>query len=438
MQKKLIALAVAGLSTAAFAQTNVTIYGVADVSAQGTTMNKSVAPGSNPADGSAFNLKNNSSLIGFKGTEDLGNGLKGLFQIETNVNMTGQSAGQGVAANTTNSNFGSLRDTYVGASSKYGTVMGGYLSTPFRSALTSFDVMPGATGDGRIENLLGGFRMSGSTVGLANSTGYLAANSSVRATALAYAMPTLYGFTGAIAYTGSNNNGGSNQTTVGPVTVNSTGGMTSQTNLAPQSALSLNLGWEGYGFGIKGAFQQAKVNNSATLTAPIPVANINNVEVNVAGSASSTMNVQALTSYLVGASYTGVPGLKVAVVYNRNTVGTNNENANSLIGGGASKLSNNAIYAGTSYRWGNWEPRLSYQHVSNTSGSENYGGQDGANQWTANVGYYLSKRTQVYGIVSGLKNNANSVYNLASGGTSLQSTGGQSFLTYGMGMRTNF
>jgi predicted porin len=76
--------------------------------------------------------------------------------------------------------------------------------------------------------------------------------------------------------------------------------------------------------------------------------------------------------------------------------------------------------------------------VSNTSGSENYGGQDGANQWTANVGYYLSKRTQVYGIVSGLKNNANSVYNLASGGTSLQSTGGQSFLTYGMGMRTNF
>ena len=30
MQKKIVALAVAGLSTAAFAQTNVTIYGVAD------------------------------------------------------------------------------------------------------------------------------------------------------------------------------------------------------------------------------------------------------------------------------------------------------------------------------------------------------------------------------------------------------------------------
>jgi len=258
MQKKLIALAVAGLSTAAFAQTNVTIYGVADVSAQGTNMQKSVAQGSNPADGGAFNLKNNSSLIGFKGTEDLGNGLKGLFQIETNVNMTGQSSGQGVAANTSNSNFGSLRDTYVGASSKYGTVLGGYLSTPFRSALTSFDVMPGATGDGRIENLMGGFRLGSAALDRANDVGYLAANSSVRATALAYAMPTLYGFTGVIAYTGSNNNGGTNQTTVGPITENAKGtSITSQTVAAPQSALSLNLGWEGYGFGIKGAFQQA-------------------------------------------------------------------------------------------------------------------------------------------------------------------------------------
>ena len=400
-------------------------------------MNKSVAPNANAADGSAFNLKNNSSLIGFKGTEDLGNGLKGLFQIETNVNMTGQSSGQGVAANTSNSNFGSLRDTYVGVNSKYGTVLGGYLSTPFRSALTSFDVMPGATGDGRIENLMGGFRMSGSSYGsvlgqpLANNTGYLAANSSVRATALAYAMPTLYGFSGVIAYTGSNNNGGSNQTTVGPVTTNAAGtSIGSQVNAAPQSALSLNLGWEGYGFGIKGAFQQAKVNNTTTVA-------IGN-EGGAVDNNTATLNAQALTSYLVGAQYTGVPGLKVAVVYNRNTIGTNQSNANSVFTGGATKATNNAIYAGASYRVGNWEPRLSYQNVSNTSGANNYGAQDGANQWTANVGYYLSKRTQVYGLVSGLKNNANAVYNLASGGTSLQSTGGQSFLTYGAGLRTNF
>lgn len=63
---------VAGLSTAAFAQTNVTIYGVADVSAQGTNMSKGVNPGTTKNEGGSFNMKSNSSLIGFKGTEDLG------------------------------------------------------------------------------------------------------------------------------------------------------------------------------------------------------------------------------------------------------------------------------------------------------------------------------------------------------------------------------
>nr|WP_272482867.1 porin [Fluviibacter phosphoraccumulans] len=436
-------MAVAGLSTAAFAQTNVTIYGVADVSAQGTNMGKGSALGANPADGGAFNLKSNSSLIGFKGTEDLGNGLKALFQIETNVNVTG--GGTGPVANTGNSAFGSLRDTYVGVSSKYGTAMGGYLSTPFRSTLTSFDVMPGATGDGRIENLMGNMRMTGSALGYAANTGYLQASSSVRATALAYALPTLYGFNGSIAYTGSNNNGSTNQTTVGPVTENSTGtSITSQTVAAPQSALSMNLGWTGYGVNVAGAFQQAKVNNSFTYSGPVTVSGTDPVtgvtgNTSVTANGSGTLNAQTYTSYLIGASYTGLPGLKASVVYNRNTLSTNNPNTNSLLNG-ASKISNNGIYVGASYRFGNNEPRLSYANLSNTTGANSayYGGQDGANQWTANWGYYLSKRTQVYGLVSYLKNNANSNYSMASGGTSIQPTAGQNLTTYGVGMRTNF
>src|SRR5574343_1416151 len=106
MQKKIIALAVAGLSTAAFAQTNVTIYGVADVSGQGTTITGAKAPASPQTDGSTFNLQSNSSLIGFKGTEDLGNGVKALFQAETNLNLNGGSTG--VSVNTSNSAFGGL------------------------------------------------------------------------------------------------------------------------------------------------------------------------------------------------------------------------------------------------------------------------------------------------------------------------------------------
>ena len=396
MQKKLIALAVAGLSTAAFAQTNVTIYGVADVSAQGTTESRGQNPNSKPS-GSAFNMKSNSSLIGFKGTEDLGNGLKGMFQIETNVNLTGQTTGSNLSGTTsgtaTNTGIGALRDSYVGLNNKYGTLLGGYLSTPYRSALTSFDVMPGATGDGRIESLLGRQAING-------------ANSSVRASAIAYAMPSLYGFNGSIAYTGSNSNGNVENTAATAVT---------------QSAMAFNLGWSGYGVDVKGAFSQAKLGGATTTST-----------VGTTTTTTSQTAASGYTSYLIGVAYTGVPGLKVSAVYNRNSLGLNSAN-----GQDANKGSNNQAYVGASYRFGNNEPRISYQVSSNTNfngGNQN----DGGNQWTANWGYYLSKRTQVYGIVSTIKNNQTGVWSMASGGTSLVPTAGQSLVTYGAGLRTNF
>ena len=62
MQKKIIALAIAGLaSTAAFAQTNVTIYGVADA-----TFDSVKATGS--SDGSAADFKNQPFCHQFRNT----------------------------------------------------------------------------------------------------------------------------------------------------------------------------------------------------------------------------------------------------------------------------------------------------------------------------------------------------------------------------------
>ena len=405
MKKSLVALAIAGLSTAALAQSNVTIYGVADVSAQGYSVSKGKAISNSngqTAQGGTFNLTNNSSLMGFKGTEELGNGNKALFQIETNVNMTGGSA---VAAGNGNA-FTSMRDSYVGLGTKYGNVLGGYLSTPYRTAVNSFDVMPGGTGSGKTENILGKIRLNSTNVNGVVNQGGIQYDNSVRATALAYALPAnAYGINGSIAYTGSANNGLNNNTT-------QTLSTTSVTTVAPQNALALGLGWEGYGVGIKGAFQQAKINNTMT------GANI----------------ASGYTSYLVGAQYTGVPGLKVSAVYNRNTLGTN---ANGTVGAG--KGSNNQFYVGASYRFGNNEPRIAYSTTSNTSGLSTQGyGQDGGTQWTGNWGYYLSKRTQVYGLVSQVRNNANGVWVMGTQASNVLPTGGQTVTTYGAGLRTNF
>ena len=408
MKKSLVALAVAGLSTAALAQSNVTIYGTADVSAQGTNASQHVGA-SGGTTGGAFNLKANDSSIGFKGTEDLGNGLKALFQAESYVNLTGGQ--QGVATNNGNL-FGTMKDSYVGLNNKYGSVLAGYLSTPYRATVNSFDVFPGDRSDSVIENIIGKQRFgsrNGDGAGL--TTGYVQADSTVRATALAYAMPTLYGIDGSIAFTGSNNNGTNNQT------INQVGS-TTQTTLGLQNALAMNLGWSGYGVAVKGAYSQAKINASLQDST----------------GAVATTPFNGYTSYLVGVQYTGVPGLKTGVLFNRNSVGTNGEG--NL---GAMKGTNNQVWAGASYRFGNNEPRISYVSTSNTNGLGAQGyGQDGGTQWNLGWGYYLSKRSQVYGMVTQYKNNANGVWSPMQTGTNILPTGGQTLTTYGVGLRTNF
>ena len=155
MQKKLIALAVAGLaSTAAFAQSNVTIYGVADatfdvVRASGATNAASSATATNPAPnenlGSMTRISTNSSLIGFKGAEDLGNGLKAVFQFESGVSFDG---GNTTALSTS-------RDSYAGLTGGFGSVLAGNLTGPTRALGASMDVFAGATGIGANNGLLG-------------------------------------------------------------------------------------------------------------------------------------------------------------------------------------------------------------------------------------------------------------------------------------------
>lgn len=93
MHKKIIALAVAGLvSGAAFAQSNVTIYGVADVSDSYLSDNSNASTKSMNMIGSGT-AGLNGSRLGFKGVEDLGNGLTANFRMEGGLNVdTGTSA----------------------------------------------------------------------------------------------------------------------------------------------------------------------------------------------------------------------------------------------------------------------------------------------------------------------------------------------------------
>lgn len=119
MKKSLIALAVLAAAGAASAQTSLNLYGVADVWV-GKTKNGDTQLGSGGLAG---------SRIGFKGTEDLGGGLKANFNLEQGVDFT-----TGTAA-------GFNRQANISLSGAFGTVKLG-------RSYTAFDDINGAANSG--------------------------------------------------------------------------------------------------------------------------------------------------------------------------------------------------------------------------------------------------------------------------------------------------
>lgn len=129
MQKKLIALAVAGLLSApAFAQSNVTLYGTIDYGF--SSLGDNIADGIKSRSGIDSGISKQ-NRIGFKGVEDLGNGLKAVFVLETGLNGDqGSLFGDGNA-----------RQSYAGIAGGFGTVAFGRHYTPqhlFTSAVDPF------------------------------------------------------------------------------------------------------------------------------------------------------------------------------------------------------------------------------------------------------------------------------------------------------------
>lgn len=143
MQKKLIALAIAAAAGSAFAQTNVTMYGIADVGYLNAT-GKQVAPtGNNKFSGIQSGLLSTSRL-GFRGTEDLGNGLKALFTIETALQMDANNTTGAAGSQATSGVFGMNRQSYIGLSGGFGTVVAGRLQTPVSDFYSKYAPLGGS------------------------------------------------------------------------------------------------------------------------------------------------------------------------------------------------------------------------------------------------------------------------------------------------------
>lgn len=141
MKKKLIVSALlAGASQLASAQSSVTIYGMIDMAVVRESGGV-VGPMTRVTSGTT-----GGSRLGFKGTEDLGNGLKALFLLENGFQGDTGTAGQGGLI------FG--RQVYVGLQGGFGTVLVGRQYTPHYLVQVFADPF-GSGWVGDTKNLLG-------------------------------------------------------------------------------------------------------------------------------------------------------------------------------------------------------------------------------------------------------------------------------------------
>jgi len=126
MNKKLLTLAVGAALGAApmiAAQAAVTVYGVAHLSVDSLDNGNTAV---SPAGSSILTLSSNSSYIGFKADEDLGDGMKALFGAELQLGLDNN----GNTLTGTQTNNGSTlfnRNVFVGLQGGFGTVrLGNY------------------------------------------------------------------------------------------------------------------------------------------------------------------------------------------------------------------------------------------------------------------------------------------------------------------------
>lgn len=121
MNKKLIVAAVAAAFAAPAAFAEVEVYGKVFIQL-GQIDNDST-------DGSGLVMDNGATHFGFRGSDDLGNGMKGVFQIEP-----------AFTADTGAVNSATGRDSFVGLEGDFGWIAAGRHNSPYKMSTNSYDV----------------------------------------------------------------------------------------------------------------------------------------------------------------------------------------------------------------------------------------------------------------------------------------------------------
>jgi predicted porin len=184
MKKSLLAVAVAAaLPALAQAQSNVTMYGILDANVE--YFNVDAVSATDPAASSQFQVnqgRQSGSRLGFRGVEDIGGGLKGIFTIEHRLSP---DTGTQTAAPFWHG------QSWVGLEAGWGRLTLGRQYSPLFWAMLPADF----SGYGFYNNWLGGFITSGLPAAVNTAIGGSLQGPFRLPNSIAYRSPTMGGFT---------------------------------------------------------------------------------------------------------------------------------------------------------------------------------------------------------------------------------------------------
>ena len=363
MNKKLIALAIASaVSAPAMAATsNVDVYGIVSVGVDSVTNNNATTGDSSKRVGRVSDYV---SRIGFKGAEDLGNGLAATWQIEQQINADGQGSNTNTNSGTAFAGAG-LRTTFVGLKSNdLGEVRMGKLDTPYKLSTGSMDPFGDTLGD--YNNIVGGY----SNAGAATSSAYATAGSYFDQrtnNTVAYLTPNFSGFSAAGAYVF-----GAETATSGSA---STGNMYSLAAMYTAGPMYLTAAYERHNFG-------------SALT----------------GSMAGASNTEQ-KAWKLGAAYS-IMDFTLAAMYEKTD---DNQGAS-----GTNLYGHRTWFLSGKYQMGAVALKASYANAGSDNQSATV--SNGAKAYTVGADYGFSKRTTVYALYTKISNDAGAAYNFYNNG----------------------
>ncbi|MDR3391558.1 MAG: porin [Sulfuriferula sp.] len=371
MNKKLIALAIAAaVSAPAMAATsNVEVYGLMSVGVDSVTNGSGVA--GNTSTSSVGRVTDYASRLGFKGTEDLGNGLSAVWQIESALAVDGGSstnaASGGIGGSTGALGGGTLRNTFVGLSSKdAGTGLLGKIDTPYKTATGRLDQFADTLGD--YNSLMGAASQSGAYSGYNSAGNYFDLRP---ANVVAYASPNFSGFSAVGAYVF-----GAESATTG---TSNKGNAYSLAAMYDAGPLYLTAAYEKHNLGDAGSGSLAAANLDRK-------------------------------AWKLGASYS-IMDFTLAAIYEKtdDNMGT----------GGVNLYGHRTWFLSGKYKMG--ATSLIAQYANAGSDDELHSGatgNTGAKAYTVGATYDFSKRTKVYALYTKINNDTYALYNYGAGGSS--------------------